>query len=469
MASQSLFNQFQDLDFTNEEQGAIFTPTIQWESLNEESHLIIIGKLISSNSIDDNAMVRAFQDIRNDILSRGPWTFKGDWLALAALNPTYSIDDYTFSSMNIWICIYGIPSILLDDDDTANHTGNSLGNMIGKVVKVDTCRIDLNMVEYLRIGIILDVTKPVRRCVAIGGSGSSPKLCPLQYERLLTLCHGCELIGHALAHCAMFKPTTNTKLQYGDWLHYIPPKKQELQTRSKGSIRYMEGINNTKPKANLTGTYSSQALPTKTNTLLKLVAAAANIIDLVTPKAATGPIGTLVSTDTMLVVATDSKVDNTLVKDTKLAAATAPNGSNISTANVTLRAATGPLKGDASDPILPPTSPVDVNISIPMVAVGESHSIEPFGSTMVPTPTSFGGPEGFIDFMANSTENPSEVPYLLDNVGLDADPKNIVPIPREGGIDYELGKSFLATSSMLVMYDDWLFNKRSMHTATIEE
>ncbi|KAK9046124.1 hypothetical protein V6N11_052024 [Hibiscus sabdariffa] len=127
MASHYLFNQFQDLDFTNEKQGAIFTPTIQWESLNEESHLIIIGKLISSNSIDDNAVVRAFQgiwktdklvsimnlkscyyrikfpteDIRNDILSRGPRTFKGDWLALAALNPTYSIDDYTFLSMNI--------------------------------------------------------------------------------------------------------------------------------------------------------------------------------------------------------------------------------------------------------------------------------------------------------------------------------------------------------------------------------
>ncbi|KAK8585400.1 hypothetical protein V6N13_076274 [Hibiscus sabdariffa] len=171
----------------------------------------------------------------------------------------------------------------------------------------------------------------------------------------------------------------------------------------------------------------------------------------------------------MLVVAADSKVDNTLVKDTKLAVATTPTGSNISTANVTLRAATGPLKGDASDPILPPTSHVDVNINIPTVAVGESQSIEPSGSTMVPTPTSFGGPEGFIDFMANSTKNPSEVPYLLDNVGLDADPTNILPIPREGGIDYELGKSFLATSSMLVMYDDWLFNKRSMHTSTIEE
>ncbi|KAK8697872.1 hypothetical protein V6N13_114007 [Hibiscus sabdariffa] len=196
MASTSFLNQFQDLDFTNEEQGAVFTPTIQWDSLNDDSNLLIIGKMISSNPIDDNAVVRAFQgiwkhdkivsittvkanyyrikfpteDIRNDILSRGPWTFKGDWLALAASNPNYSIDEYSFLSMNVWIRIYGIPSILMDDDDIANHTGNSLGATIGTFVKVDTRRIDLNMVNYLRIGIVLDVTKPVRHCVAIGGS-----------------------------------------------------------------------------------------------------------------------------------------------------------------------------------------------------------------------------------------------------------------------------------------------------------
>ncbi|KAK8476281.1 hypothetical protein V6N11_031242 [Hibiscus sabdariffa] len=295
MASKSFLNQFNDLDFTNEEQGAIFIPTIPWDSVTEDSHLTIIGKLISSNPVDDNAVVRAFQgiwkndkivhitslkpryyrikfpieDIRNDILARGPWTFKGDWLALPASNPDNSIDDYTFFTMNVWIRIYGIPSVLMEDDDTANHIGNSLGNMVGVVVKVDTRRIDLNMVDYLRIGIILDVTKPVRRCVAIGGSRPSPKLCPLQYERLPTLCHGCGLIGHALEHCTTFKPEVNSKLQYGDWLRYIPPKKQEPQSRSKGSIRYLAGAKNTTSKITEIGTSSSAPIPTESDSLLK--------------------------------------------------------------------------------------------------------------------------------------------------------------------------------------------------------
>ncbi|KAK8475633.1 hypothetical protein V6N12_055088, partial [Hibiscus sabdariffa] len=267
MAANSFFNHLQDLDFTNEEKDVVFTQTIQWGSLNEYSDLLVIAKMISSKPIDDNTVVRAFQgiwkkenvisitivkpnyfrikfhteEIRNDILSRGPWTFKDEWLALAAFNPNYNIDEYTFFSMNIWDRIYVIPSILMDNDDTALHTGNSLRAIIGKVIKVDTRRIDLNMVDYLRVGIILDVSKPVRRCVAIGGTAPSPKLCPLQYERLPTICYGCGHIGHIVESCPTFKQTPTSKLQYGDWIRYIPPRRQELNTHSKGSIRYLDG------------------------------------------------------------------------------------------------------------------------------------------------------------------------------------------------------------------------------------
>ncbi|KAK8487827.1 hypothetical protein V6N11_049586 [Hibiscus sabdariffa] len=107
--------------------------------------------MISSKSIDDNVVVRAFQgiwkkdkvvsifalkanyyqikfptdEIRNDILSRGPWTFKDDWLAFRTFNPNYNIDDYTFTSINIWVRIYGVPLILMDDDNITHHTGLS--------------------------------------------------------------------------------------------------------------------------------------------------------------------------------------------------------------------------------------------------------------------------------------------------------------------------------------------------------
>ncbi|KAK8500791.1 hypothetical protein V6N11_034414 [Hibiscus sabdariffa] len=117
----------------------------------------------------------------------------------------------------------------MDDDNIAHPTRDSFGAMIRKFIKVDTLRIDLNMVDYLRIDIVFDVTKPLHRCFAIG-STCPPKLCPLQYERLPTLCHGCGIIGHSLEFCSTFKPMSTSKLQYKDWIRYIPPRMQEVAT-----------------------------------------------------------------------------------------------------------------------------------------------------------------------------------------------------------------------------------------------
>ncbi|KAK8574638.1 hypothetical protein V6N12_062328 [Hibiscus sabdariffa] len=315
--------------------------------------------MISSKHIDDNTVVHAFQgiwkhdkimsiktvkanyyrinfpteDIWNDILSRGHWTFKDDWLALAAFNPNYNIDDYTFFSMNVWVRIYGIPSILMDDDDIAHHTGNTLGAMIGTILKVDTRRIDLNMVDYLRIGIVLDVTKP-----------------------------------------------------------------QELNTRSKGSIRYLDGARSFEPKipANVVDAESTNA-PTN-------------------PVDATVPMGVVIETPLMDATA---PLSNIPAMETKLAAATISPAPNVASANTPHVAGSMPDKVVVANSTNAPTTPVDANINVPMVAVFEPQSIVPFRSTMVPTTTSFGGKEDFIDFLANPIETTNVVPYLLDNVGLD--------------------------------------------------
>ncbi|KAK8492157.1 hypothetical protein V6N11_004973 [Hibiscus sabdariffa] len=348
------------------------------------------------------------EDIQNDILSRGPWTFKDDWLALAAFNPNYNIDDYTFFSMNVWVRIYGIPSILKDDDDITHHTGNSLGAMIGTVVKDDTQRIDLNMVDYVRIGIVLDVTKPVRQCVVIGGSGPSLKLRPLKYERLPTLCHGCGIVGHALEACATFKATPNSKLQY---------------------VANAESTN-----------------------------APTNPVD------ATVSMGAVI--EIPLMDAT-SPLGNILAMETKLAAATISPAPNVASANTPHVEGSMPNKVVVVDSTNAPTTPVDANINVPMVAVFEPQSIVLFGSTMVPTTTSFGGKEDFIDFLANPTETTNVVPYLLDNVGLDAVTTTILPIPCEGGLENDMGKSFLATSSTLIVFDDWLSKTSSLTAAMI--
>ncbi|KAK8715833.1 hypothetical protein V6N13_043159 [Hibiscus sabdariffa] len=96
--------------------------------------------------------------------------------------------------MNVWVRIHGIPTILVDNDAVAHQTGSSLGSLIGLVNQTVTRHIDENMISYLRVGCSIDIAKPLRRCVAIGSSGPTPQLCPIQYEQLPTMFHSCDIV-----------------------------------------------------------------------------------------------------------------------------------------------------------------------------------------------------------------------------------------------------------------------------------
>ncbi|KAL4362020.1 hypothetical protein GQ457_04G020440 [Hibiscus cannabinus] len=261
MSPDSLLHQFDDMKFTTEEKDVVFASANIVAISEDDLRLSLVGRVITSHSVDGATLIRVFravwkptkvisitelrsnffmirltsEDVRMDILKRGPWVFNDDWFAILPLNPMLSIDEYFFTKMIIWVRIMCIPIGLMSES-----LCRSLGACISSVVGTDTCIIDGNMREFLRVRISIDVSMPLRRCVALGGCGSKPRLCSIQYEKLPNFFHGCGFVGHLVVDCPRQPYDPLIKFQYGYWLRVDTKARHAVHVQQKGRIHFHE-------------------------------------------------------------------------------------------------------------------------------------------------------------------------------------------------------------------------------------
>ncbi|KAL4363533.1 hypothetical protein GQ457_04G019830 [Hibiscus cannabinus] len=161
----------------------------------------------------------------------------------------HQFDDLKFTAEEQDVVFANATAVTIPEDDPrlspvgrlmSESLGRSLGACIGLVVGTDTRIIDGNMREFLRVRISVDVTKPLRRCVALGGCGSKPRLCPLQYEKLPNFCDGCGFIGHLVVDCPRQPYDPLIKFQYGDWFRVDMKARRVVLVQEKGRIRFHE-------------------------------------------------------------------------------------------------------------------------------------------------------------------------------------------------------------------------------------
>ncbi|KAK8644651.1 hypothetical protein V6N13_123953 [Hibiscus sabdariffa] len=79
-------------------------------------------------------------------------------------------------------------------------------------------------------------------CVALGGCGSKPRLCPLQYEKLPNFRHGCGFVGHLVVDCPRQPYDPLIKFQYGDWLRVDMKARHVVPVQQKRRIRFHEEV-----------------------------------------------------------------------------------------------------------------------------------------------------------------------------------------------------------------------------------
>ncbi|KAL4284095.1 hypothetical protein GQ457_16G018050 [Hibiscus cannabinus] len=242
----SLLAKLGDLTFTAEEQDAIVVAPDSVAIPAEDFASSLVGKVVSPPAVDGGRLIRQFRSIwkddkvltiseinpnfflisfasptnRANVLKRGPWDFQKYWFDLEQADPNRTIHDYSFLHMCIWVRIHNIPLSLM----TA-ALACVLGASIGKVIMTDTRLEDGNMGEFMRVRVLIDTSKPLRRCVVLSRPDAKASKCPIQYEHLPLFCHGCGLIGHPVLACPTTPKVKGQKYQYGAWLRAPLPKR----------------------------------------------------------------------------------------------------------------------------------------------------------------------------------------------------------------------------------------------------
>ncbi|KAK4842759.1 hypothetical protein QYF36_027263 [Acer negundo] len=134
---------------------------------------------------------------KRHVLADGPWIFGKALIVLEEPQGTGDISCMKFSRVEFWVQIHNVPLLCMNKE-----IGMFLGRMIGEVIDIDVGPSGYCMGKFLRLRIVIEIDKPLLRCLRVDllGNGMVTMLL-LRYERLPDYCFRCCCLGHTIMQC----------------------------------------------------------------------------------------------------------------------------------------------------------------------------------------------------------------------------------------------------------------------------
>lgn len=109
---------------------------------------------------------------RERILNLSPWMFYQYILSLVPYEKEKDLSLYNFSIVPFWIRVSNVPMEMTD-----RQLVMEVGSAVGKVIAIDWRDRNGGWVEYMRIRVRMDTTKPLRRAMRVEGGRKGDYLC----------------------------------------------------------------------------------------------------------------------------------------------------------------------------------------------------------------------------------------------------------------------------------------------------
>ncbi|XP_021749920.1 uncharacterized protein LOC110715641 [Chenopodium quinoa] len=202
---------------------------------------------VAIKMIETNLFVFQFvnEEDKNRILGGMPWFFDGKLLLLKEIIGDEQPSEIVFDRAPMWVRIMDVPF-----NKRNLSVMREVGDSLGGFVKIDDAD-PLGWGEFIRIKVLVEVHKPLRRGVFLAGGNGKAKWVDIKYERLSDFCFYCGILDHTDKECTKKEEeddsSTEVVYQYGPWLRASPLKiSRSMQSDREKERRLVEKLGSKK-------------------------------------------------------------------------------------------------------------------------------------------------------------------------------------------------------------------------------
>ncbi|RLN12566.1 hypothetical protein C2845_PM09G10010 [Panicum miliaceum] len=150
---------------------------------------------LTMRTVGDNLFIAEFGSKQDKarILDGSPWSVGNRAVLIQEFDASMRRTDICFNQMSIWVRINNLPFEWMNE-----QWGRKIAEMIGSVEKVDVDAQRRAWGPYLRAKVKIDITKPLRRGVALfSAKRKRTEWYEIRYEKVPNYCYSCGIIGHS--------------------------------------------------------------------------------------------------------------------------------------------------------------------------------------------------------------------------------------------------------------------------------